>query len=247
IQFAAEVEAAAAGTGITNTATVADGQGHVVLLEAASTYATGYELVIDGGALATRVPTVTLAYAWDAAEDITQVMFSNDPGFGPGGSTTDWLPVDAGDPTYAGWVLDVTGEARRSTEVYARFQDETGKVYGLVYDAILYDPVPPSEPVVELVPPPLRGPAGADVVVRVTAYDENSGVSQVQIGDDPAFATYSAFPFVGPTTEVPWTLPASGLVYVRVVDRAGNLSAVAGAQGEMMYDLYLPLVRRTSP
>jgi hypothetical protein len=144
-------------------------------------------------------------------------------------------------------VLDVTGEERRSTSVYARFEDDNGKLYGPVYDAILYDPAPPSEPSIELIPPSPRSPAGADVVVRVTAYDLNSGVSQVQLSDDPAFVAYSEFPFVGPTTEVPWTLPASGLVYVRVVDRAGNLSAVAAAQGEVTYDLYLPLVRRGSP
>ncbi len=227
VSFAAMVEAAPLGTPITNTAHLDDGLGNVVALEAGSTYNPGYGLTVNDGALYTNIPTVTLRYAWNVADDITQVKISNDGGFGPGGNTTDWLPVDPADHTYTGWVLATYGNLVLPRTAYVKFRDGSGKQYGPVQDDIIYDPNPPGVGGVEIIPQAGRGRGvmqGQEVIVRVTASDGNSGVTTVQVSHDEGFGQFSEFAFIGPATDIPWTLQPSGLVYVRVVDRAGNLS-----------------------
>jgi uncharacterized repeat protein (TIGR01451 family) len=250
VEFAVEVGTPPAGQDIVNEAHLGDGLGNVLILEASSTYNPGYGLLINDGALATNIPTVTLRYQWNVDDGITHVQFSNDVGFGPEGDTTAWLPVNAADPTYPDWVLDTSGDNRHPCWVYARFREAGGRLRPPVRDVILYDPEPPSEPIVEIVPLVVeasRGTEAGDVLVRVTATDANSGVSRLHVSDDPAFLQFTAYKFVGPTTEVPWTLPTSGMVYVRVVDRAGNLSVVTSAQGQVSRRIYLPLIQRAEP
>jgi hypothetical protein len=83
---------------------------------------------------------------------------------------------------------------------------------------------------------------GQDVIVRVTASDDNSGVSKVQISHSADFEQFSEFAATSGTTDTPWTLQHSGTVYVRVVDRAGNLSQVSSGQTSMYFKTYLPLL-----
>jgi uncharacterized repeat protein (TIGR01451 family) len=247
VSFAVEVQAAPLGTAITNAANLDDGLGNVVVLAAASTYNPGYGLTIDEGALYTNIPTVTLRYSWDTADGITQIKISNDGGFGPGGNTTAWLAVDAQDPTYANWVLATYGSLTLPRTVYAKFRDASGQQYGPVQDEIIYDPDAPRIVVVEIVPQVGRGNGtaqGQNVLVRVTASDANSGVGKVQISNRADFGAFVEFPFSGPMTGVVWVLQPSGLVHVRVVDRAGNLSAVSSAQGPVRFEVYLPIVLR---
>ncbi len=252
VQFAAQVTttALAVGTRITNTASlaVADGPGHVMPLQAVSTYNPGYGLTIEEGALYTRVPTVTLRYRWNGDDDITHVQFSNDGGFGPAGDTSDWLPVTPEDPTHNGWALSPYGELTLLRTVYARFRDGSGAKFGPIQDDILYDPVPPQVMRVEVIAPVLPRRVGAmrglEVILRVTVGDDNSGVDRVQISHSAGFETYSEFAAIGGVTEVAWELQPSGAVYVRALDRAGNLSVVVGEQGMVHHELFLPLVLR---
>jgi uncharacterized repeat protein (TIGR01451 family) len=247
VAFAVEVQAAPVGTAITNAARLDDGQGGVVVLEAASTYNPGYRLTIDDGALYTNLPTVTLRYSWNAADNIVQVKFSNDGGFVPGSNTTAWLPVDPQDATYPDWLLATYGSLMLPRTVYAKFRDASGRQYGPVQDEIIYDPDAPLVVGVEILPQGVRGSGaaqGQNVIVRVTASDANSGVGTVQISHRADFGTYAGFPSAGPITYVPWALQPSGLVYVRVVDRAGNLSPVSSEQGPTRFEAYLPMLLR---
>jgi uncharacterized repeat protein (TIGR01451 family) len=245
VEFAVTVGDAPIGASIVNTATVADGLGHSVQLAAGSTFNPGYRLSVNDGALATNVPTVTLTYAWNVEDAITQVQFSNDGGFGSGASA--WLPVNAANPTLSGWVLDTYGDLRMPYLVYARFRDALGRPYGPIMDWIIFDPVAPRVLGVELLPGSRRAQtAGEEVVARITASDGNTGVARVQLSHTADFGAYEETGFIGPTTDVPWVLSDAGQVYVRAVDRAGNVSAPVSAEKKGSV-IFLPLVIRASP
>jgi uncharacterized repeat protein (TIGR01451 family) len=251
IQFAVEVTTTGLSVGdvITNVAALDDGAGNVMTLEAQSTYNPGYGLSVNDGALYTNIPTVTLRYSWNVADDIVYVKFSNDGGFGPGSS--GWIPINATESTYADWVLETYGDLRIPRTVYAKFRDGSGVQYGPFQDDIVYDPVDPQVAEVKVITQTTGGDLGAmagrDVVVRVTTSDDNSGASKIQISHSADFAEYSEFAVPGATMDIPWTLQSSGVAYVRVVDRAGNLSDVQSGQGPPQYDIYLPLVLRQFP
>lgn len=245
VSFAVEVQEAPIGTAIANVASLDDGLGNVLELAANSTYNPGFGLTINDGALYTGIPTVTLRYSWNVANSITHLKISNDGGFVPGDETTDWLPVDPENPTYTGWVLATYGNVVLPRTVYARFRDSGGEQYGPVQDDIIYDPDPPQVGGVEILSQAARGvDTGQEqaVIVRVTAVDANSGVGWVQISHDEGFGQFSEFACFGPATDIPWLLQPSGLIYVRVVDRAGNLSEVISEQGSIR--IYLPFVAR---
>jgi len=248
LQFAVEVQAAPVGTPITNVAHLDDGLGHVVLLETRSTYNPGYGLTVNEGALYTNVQTVTLRFSWNADDDITHVKISNDGGFGPAGDTTGWIPVNPETPTYADWVLATYGDLRMPRTVYAKFRDKSGGQYGPIQDDIIYDPDPPQVTRVEIITQTVQTTGameGQDVIVRVTTSDNNSGVSKVQISHSADFEQFSEFAVTGTITDIPWTLQPSGEVYVRVVDRAGNLSQVSSGQTSIRFKIHLPLLIRS--
>jgi len=250
MQFAVTVLAAPVGTPITNVARLNDGLGNQVLLEASSTYNPGYWLTVNGGVMATGVPTVTLRYSWNAADNITLVKFSNDGGFTPAGNTTGWIPVNPTDPTYTGWVMSTYSGLILPTTVYAKFRDGDGNQYGPIQDDIIYDPGAPLVNGIEIITGTVlgsRATEGLSVIVRVTASDSNTGVSQVQISHSADFEQFSEFAVTGRMTDIPWTLQPSGKVYVRAVDRAGNVSEVSSEQGEANYEIYLPIVVRSEP
>jgi len=249
VEFSVEVQTAPEGTPITNVAHLDDGLGNVVLLEAHSTYNPGYGLTINEGALYTNVPTVTLRFSWNADDDIMHVRISNDGGFGPAGDTTDWMAVNPADPTYTDWVLATCGELRLPRMVYVKFRDSGGLQRGPIQDDIIYDPGPPQVTGVEVITQAVQTTSRMgerDVTVRVTASDGNSGVATVRVGHSADCDPFSEFAVTGGTTDIPWTLQLSGEVYVRVVDRAGNLSQVSGGQGPVLYRIYLPLVMKVT-
>jgi len=231
-----------AGTVISNYALLGDGLGHIKLLAAHSTYNPGYGLTIDDGALYTNIPTVTLSYAYDVNDNIMAVKFSNDGGFGAG--STAWLPVST-TYTYEGWGLVTYGDLRIPRTVYAKFRDTSGDTYGPIQDDIIYDPVAPPVPHVEI----MAGTKGGllstpaqQVTVRVVVSDDNSGIGEVHLSHSADFEPFSKYPATGETTDIPWTLQDSGNLYVLVVDRAGNRSEINSVRGN--FAIYLPLVLR---
>ncbi len=226
------------GDRITNTAQLDDGLGNVRALEAVSTFDPGYRLTINNGALYTNIPTVSLALSWqNETPPITLMQISNDGGFASG---TGWITVNA---SHAPWTLTTYGLLQLPRVVYARFRDSNGLIYGPILDDIIYDPVPPQITQLSFAPVLNRRPQHA-VTVRVVSSDDNSGTAAVQLSDRADFASYQSFPVGGTTTNVPWSLSPLGLVYVRVSDRAGNLSLVSVLRGPGDHDIFLPLIRR---
>jgi uncharacterized repeat protein (TIGR01451 family) len=257
VSFAVQVDATGLvlGSQIANTAYVDDGLDHLLLLSTESLFNPGYGLIINDGAGFTNSPLVTLRYSWNVADDIIQVQFSNDRGFRPGLNTSAWLAVQPHDPAYHNWTLDTGWLQFLPCTVYARFRDSGGLVHGPVRDWIIYDNTAPGRPTIGILPPGFRQnargegvTAGTDVILRITGSDANSGVDRVQVSHRADLATFAEFPFVGPTTDIPWTLQPSGQVHIRVVDRAGNLSEISSGQGPTdYYEIYVPCVQRPSP
>ena len=252
IQYAVQVQSATIGTSIENIASLSDGRGHITMLQATAAYNPGYQLTINAGALFTNNPTVALRFAWNAADGIAAYQISNDGGFIPGSDTTAWLPVDPANPTYPGWMLAAYGDLRLPRTVYIRFRDAGGTPFGPFQDDIILDPMPPQVDSLELVP--LVGTAagvsstsGKSVLVEVIAHDDNSGVRTVQLSNRSDFAVSNSYPVTGSLTEIVWPLQPSGLVYGRVLDRAGNTSLAVSAQGEPWWHrVYLPTLQRNA-
>ena len=245
IQFAVTVGDAPIGAQIVNNATLADGLGNLLELASSATFNPGYRLTINDGALATNMPTVTLRYAWNVSDAITHVQFSNDGGFGAGASA--WLPVNPTDPTLVDWALDVYGDFRMPYLVFARFRDTEGQTYGPIMDWIIYDPVAPRIVSVEIIPGTgLAQAFGNGVIVRITTTDGNTGVAHVHLSHTEDFANYEEVVVTSPTTDVLWTLGSGGKVYVRAVDRAGNISAPVSAD-TVQHLIFLPLVIQANP
>jgi uncharacterized repeat protein (TIGR01451 family) len=244
IAYAVTMLSAPIGTAIINTAQLNDGWGNISVLEARSTYNPGFSLSIDDGALYTNIPTITLNLTWDAVIGIDSMKISNDGGFGTGGNTTVWLPVTT---TYNGWVMSTYGDWRLPRTVYAKFRDINGTQFGPIQDDIIYDPIVPSTPTVQIIMPSTLQYAAAlnmpNVIVRITASDDNSGVGVIQISNTPDFTQATEYVATGSTTDITWTPQSSGKVYVRVIDRAGNLSAETLATTHFI--VYLPLVSRS--
>jgi hypothetical protein len=197
-------------------------------------------IAIQNGALYTNIPTVTLSI-WNL-EGLPQMRLSNSSGFGVG---TGWIDADTTSP----WVLDAQDHSLAPRTVYAMFRGENGEQYGPVQDDIIYDPVPPRVTDVDVINSADLGLAEAgttDGRVYVTVTDDNSGVSKVQVSDDPDFETYWEFVVTAERVDVPipWELESSDEVFVRAVDRAGNLSSVKSAQH---HAVFLPLVIRSRP
>jgi uncharacterized repeat protein (TIGR01451 family) len=245
IKFAVEVDTSSLlpGDTIRNFAVLGDGAGHQKLLTAASTFNPGYSLSINEGALYTNIPTVTLGYTYNAGDNITEVKFSNDGGFGTGSSS--WLPVSSG-PSYEGWLLMTYGDLRIPRTVYAKFRDDAGNPFGPVTDDIIFDPVPPSAPDVLVDKHKkttlLSLTATEPVTLVVTVADDNSGVEGVEVSNSTSFIASSFYTVTAETTEIPWVMGEKGAAYLRAIDRAGNMSEVTTVQTK--YFIYLPVVMR---
>ncbi|MGD8968017.1 MAG: PKD domain-containing protein, partial [Anaerolineae bacterium] len=223
---------------ITSLARLEDGLGNVMLLGADASYNAEAGLTIENGTLYTNVPTVTLSL-W-SLEGLPQMQISNSAGFGTG---TGWVDAE----TTTSWILDTRDHLHTPLTVYALFRGENGQQHGPVHDDIIYDPVPPRVTEAEIVTNAESGPTTAgteNTFVRVMVSDDNSGVSQVQVSDDPDFETWWEFPVNARTIEIPipWEHQASDEVFVRAVDRAGNPSDVKSGLLHHVIAVYLPLV-----
>jgi len=213
-----------AGAEMTSSVRLQDGFGNQLLLQSEARYKAQVGMELAGGALYTRIPTVTVGL--DHPEGVFQVWLEDEGRFIDGSGWTD-----AAAP--ASWELDSSDGVEVPLSVYAVFQDENGEQYGPVKDDILYDPTPPRVTRAEVV----------NQIVRVGVADEGSGVEKVQISDDSAFETFSEAAVLTDVVEIqiPWDVQTEGGVLVRAVDRAGNYSEIRGAQN---HGVYLPLVIR---
>ena len=188
-----------------------------------------YDLLINDGAPVTNLPQLTLDLC---GPDPVEMMLSNDAGF-PGAV---WQPY----ATPVTWTLDVGGSNVEVKTVYARFRDGAGAVYGTFSDDIRYDPNAPVtgaafDPAEFL---PGRGEGTEAQLLQVihaptadlflSALDDHSGLAKMQISFTPGFSGTEWIPY---QASAPVEFPADGeySVYVRVKDRATNVSGSASA------------------
>ncbi len=239
------------GAVITNTATLTEAGGGEKILQVEATHNPGYLLTINEGANFTNSDEVNLRYSWNTADDLSVIQFSNDGAFPAGDETSAWLPVNGADPTYTSWSLNTYDNYILPRTVYARFKDASGIFYGPIQDDIIYDPVLPvilnvtvntQDQGSSLPSSVLPAMPTLPATVIVTTMDEHSGVDAIQLSHTAGFESYESFVVSGTETEVAWNLQSSGLVYVRAVDRASNVSEVKMGQEIITYYVYLPLI-----
>ena len=245
VTYQVAVQSLQIGEVVTNTATLQDGFGVSTPLKVNSLYNPYFTLSINSGALYTNHNPVSISYTWDTNLDITSVQFSNDGGFGPGPATSGWIAVNQANPVVPDWTLAVLQNTLMPRTVYARFKDSNGKIYGNFADDIIFNSVPPQVSKVEILAGAGLSPASSShVTIRVTSSDDNSGVDHILVSSDLLFTNPTEFPSSGgAVTDIPWVLQASGNVYVRVCDEAGNFSTVHTQAGPIV-TFYLPAVRR---
>jgi hypothetical protein len=180
--------------------------------------------------LYTNIPTVSLSIKWAATQPpITEMNISNEEGFGSG---TGWTPVAE---TWSAWPLSIAGDWRLPRMVYVAFRDGNGTTYPAISDNIIYDPVPPQIDEASFV---AAGVVTNTSKVHVAASDDNSGVHMLQLSNQADMSQPVEVVMNGGSLDISW--PSPGPVFVRVIDRAGNLSAIVLVQRH----LYLPLIRR---
>ena len=187
-----------------------------------------FSLSINDGALYTNSPAVGLSLC---GPNPTSVMLSNDGGF----SGATWQNYTRTLP----WAITTYGQHVLPRFVYARYRDSAGQIYGTFFDDIIYDPTAPSGQssfsVMDLLPGArLSGhqPTAAQVVnapnanLYMVASDDNSGLTEMQIGFDPAFTDSTWQPYAA---MAPITASREGMntIYVRFRDNAGNVSGAA--------------------
>jgi len=250
LEFAVTADAGLpVGAVIANTATLTEDGGQVVILQAEATHNPGYLLTIDEGALFTTSSKVDLRYAWQPLDGISQVQFSNDGAFGA--DTSIWLPVNADDPTCTGWEMSTYNNYVLPRTVYARFKDNNGLIYGPIQDDIIHDPITPEVVDIRVYAQKQIDLSGVDrlftplnlsATVVVTTTDGESGVGSIHLSHSADFNSYENYSVTGATTKISWDLQPSGTVFVRAIDRAGNVSGVKMGQGILDNSTYLPLI-----
>lgn len=198
-----------------------------------------YSLSINDGALFTRVPQVTLNMC---GPDPTQVMVSNDGGFGE----AVWQPYTQA----ISWTLTTYGNTILPRFVYARYKDSQDYLYGNFMDDIIYDP---TAPLVVAALDPLDLPPGGVTLQTRDAYvfrqasrpahvtnstqtelflstsDDSSGLAAMQISTRADFANATWEPFAA-IVPVPFTEDGAHTLFVRTRDEAGNVSTPFGQQ-----------------
>ncbi|MDM8518824.1 FG-GAP-like repeat-containing protein [Anaerolineales bacterium HSG6] len=215
---------------ITNIATLTY-SGTEMLLQQVSNYNPGFTLSINEGALYTNIPTVTLRYSWTepAIGQMHEAHLSNDGGFGGTGDIViRSITPDIPNPNIeAEWLLTTYGDYVMPRTVYVRFRNSFGEYSYPVQDDIIYDPIPPEATNITingLTPRSMKIRQTQMVTIAMTASDDNSGVSQIELSNDGL--TYSAISSEAGTIETAWLLQAEGDLFVRVYDRAGNITVV---------------------
>jgi uncharacterized repeat protein (TIGR01451 family) len=225
-------------------ASLNDGLGNDFPLVAESSIVTSYSLLIDGGAISTNQDLVSLGYAWDNGADIVYFNVSNDPSFDPGPNTSGWLAVNAAHPTLDNWSLNVTGDMRMPYTVYIRLRSRDGLEFGPFQDDIIYDPVAPVITQASVLPPGgLQARANSlDYYISVNASDLVSGVKELQTSSTADFAIIDQhIAALSLTTEFTWQPASRATLFVRAVDRSGNLSPVRAIFDKV---IFMPSLRR---
>jgi hypothetical protein len=182
---------------------------------------------MNDGAEFTNKTTVTLTL-W--APNVTEMQISNDGGF----NSASWESYRI----TRTWSISTYGNYVVPRLVYAQFRDGMGTVYGTFIDDIIYDPIAPVGEV------GLYG-SGVGVVVGLDASDDNSGVADMRVDNEPALGAAIWQPF---TKTMVLTDAVPDVVYAQFRDRAGNISPIYGSDGSVIdssaHRIYLPLTLR---
>ncbi len=191
----------------------------------------GFGVSINDGDLFTDDPFVTVRVS---APNVTHMRLNNDGGY----TDNDWRTYQI----TSTWVLSTYSDYVMPRYIYAWFRDAGSNVYGSYFDDIIYDPVAPEGSVTIV----------TNVVITASlwleAWDDNSGVDQMRVSEDPdgqgtAWQSY--------TNTITWVLQ-SDVVYAQFRDRAGNESLIYGSDGSVYNPnadyqyIYLPLILRTN-
>jgi hypothetical protein len=186
-----------------------------------------YGFSINEGALYTNQVTVTLFIG--APKHTAQMIVSNDGGF----AKAEWEPFD----TRREWQITSYGEFIVPRTVYVRYMDIDGNISATSSDDIILDPNPPSGTITITDSPSLQKPDGGSVTLQLSAKDDLSGVSEMQISLRRDFQGAAWEPFA---TSRSWNMGGQNVVYARFRDYAGNVSASCQAVDSPY--VYLPLV-----
>ncbi|MDM8532592.1 FG-GAP-like repeat-containing protein [Anaerolineales bacterium HSG25] len=232
IEFAVDVITVSKDSPIVNEAILLHGD-EPVTVTAISRYMPGMRLTINDGAIYTNRSAVTLTYGWREPDDgfrITAAYVSNDSGFSEVAGTGIYslATVTSNPHVQPDWLLAEEGSYLLPRNVYVRYRDEVGRFYGPAEDSIIYDPISPTVELMTINGMPGRGFArqGQSVTVNVTATDDNSGVSHLEISNQPEFTTSQRANFITNTVSMSWVLSISSTFYLKVYDRAGNVTFV---------------------
>ncbi len=176
---------------------------------------------INRGAYATNDPAVEVSVVWRKFD--TEVLLSNDGGFGPEGGTQT-LPL----APRLDWTLLSEGSERLPKTVYARLRGRPGAENRDLTDDIVLDTTAPVIDGAELVIPArliARALAARTVKVRFTASDKAAGVRAVQVTSDRSRPgrqiTFTRSRKVSKTVRA---AVSGSRVYIRAIDAAGNPS-----------------------
>jgi len=187
----------------------------------ASTPPTNGSILVEGGAPATNKSAVPLAVTLSATGASQMRLFVN------GAAATAWVPYATSATVPAASLPD------EATAVIAvAFRNSGGLEGGNAATSILVDRRAPTSPSV-VVNANATYAASTSSVLTLSAADAPAttgtaaGLASVQVSNDN-FATSTTFPY---GTALPWTLAAGAdgarTVYVRFLDKAGNVSAIA--------------------
>jgi len=191
---------------------------------------------INAGAIFTRKLDI---HVQAKVQNAVWMSISNDGGF----SDATWQPYRPN----VSWTVRDPGERIATLLVYTRFQDAQGHLLcggSTLIDDIIYDPLSPTCHI-SLIGAEQSGagqaPAATDLTttqLHIQADDQSggSGVAEMQLGFDPTLQDAAWQPFQ-PTIEVP--ARSGQLIYMRVRDQVGNLSAISSVR--FPYAVYLPL------
>jgi len=187
----------------------------------------GFGISINDGDLYTNGSVVTVCVS---APNVTHMRLSNDGGY----SDDDWQTYQV----TTTWVLSTYSDYVMPRYVYAWFRDAQSSIYGPYFDDIVYDPTAPEGQV------SILGSETITVALWLEAWDDNSGVDQMRVGDDVSMTSVDWQPYTNTITHV----LQSDVVYAQFQDQAGNFSPIYGSDGSAHWPnghyIYLPLVLR---
>jgi hypothetical protein len=204
---------------------------------------------INGGAVYTDSPNISLSLC---APFATEMMLSDREDF----AGAEWQPF----ASVQSWTLSTAVSTVAPQFVYAQYKDADGKIHATYFDDILYDPNQPGGELMlsddlplPMAPDVLAAEAVASndatitpppaldgtVTLYVDGYDDNSGLSQMQLSEDITFANATWQPFAPVVNYLPGAENGPKIVYARFQDEAGNLSATTTIN--FIYDTLPPI------